>query len=81
MEAGGNVQSAVAYNKAALGWYLADAAARLSAGQAAVQMLDFPFRRAFNETNIGDLTLVPRAVGHKLANTTLIGLCPQGRGR
>jgi ribose transport system substrate-binding protein len=61
MESDGNVKSAVAYNKAALGWYLADAAARLAAGQPAVQMLDFPFRRAFNETNIGDLTLTPDA--------------------
>jgi ribose transport system substrate-binding protein len=61
MESGGNIKSAVAYNKAALGWYLADAAARLAAGQQAVQMLDFPFRRAFNETNVGDLTLTPDA--------------------
>ncbi|WP_166879724.1 substrate-binding domain-containing protein [Salinibacterium sp. ZJ450] len=61
MEAGGNIKSAVAYNKSALGWYLADAAARLAAGQPAVQNLDFPFRRAFNETNLGDLTLTPEA--------------------
>lgn len=61
MEAGGNIASAVAYNKAALGWYLADAAARLAAGQPAVQNLDFPFRRAFNESNLGNLTLTPEA--------------------
>lgn len=61
MAAGGVVKSEIAYNKAALGWYLADAAARMSAGQPAVQNLDFPFRRAFNESNIGDLTLTPEA--------------------
>jgi ribose transport system substrate-binding protein len=61
MEAGGNIASAVAYNKAALGWYLADAAARMTAGQPAVQNLEFPYRRAFNESNVGDLTLTPEA--------------------
>lgn len=61
MEAGGNIASAVAYNKAALGWYLADAAARMAAGQPAVQNLEFPYRRAFNESNVGDLTLTPEA--------------------
>jgi ribose transport system substrate-binding protein len=61
MKAGGNVKSSVAYNKTALGWYLADAAVRLTAGQEAVQGLNFPFRRAFNEANVGDLTLTPEA--------------------
>ena len=61
MEAGGLVESAITYNKAALGWYLADAAARLNAGQQAVQNLEFPFRRAFNESNIADLELTPES--------------------
>lgn len=61
MAAGGVVKSAVAYNKAALGWYLADAAARMAAGEPSVQNLDFPFRRAFNASNIDTLTLTPEA--------------------
>jgi ribose transport system substrate-binding protein len=61
MEAGRNIKSSVAYNKNALGWYLADGVARLTAGQPAVQNLEFPFRRAFNEANISDLSLTPAA--------------------
>lgn len=61
MAAGKNMKSAVAYDRAALAWYVADAAVRLAAGDQAVQNLEFPLRRAFNESNIADLTLTPEA--------------------
>ncbi|PPL19447.1 sugar ABC transporter substrate-binding protein [Microterricola pindariensis] len=57
----GNVKSSVGYNKTALAWYMADATARLASGQPAVENLDFPYRRAFNESNVADLTLTPDA--------------------
>ncbi|MGP6170002.1 sugar ABC transporter substrate-binding protein [Microbacterium sp. A204] len=57
----GDVKSSVGYNKTALAWYIADAAARMAAGESAVENLDFPYRRAFNETNVADLALTPDA--------------------
>jgi ribose transport system substrate-binding protein len=61
MASGKNVRSVVAYDRRALAWYLADAAVRLTAGEQAVQNLDFPTRRAFNESNIDQLVLTPEA--------------------
>ncbi|SFI48999.1 MULTISPECIES: sugar ABC transporter substrate-binding protein [Microbacterium] len=61
MANGGVAQAAAAYNKSALGWYLADAVARMAAGQPAVQNLEFPYRRAFTQETVADLTLTPEA--------------------
>ena len=57
IEGGSPIEAGIGYNKTALAWYMADAVVRLTAGEAAVENLDFPFRRVFTTGNVGELTL------------------------
>jgi ribose transport system substrate-binding protein len=61
LASGGPARSVVGYNRQAMGWYMADAVVRMTAGQPSVQNLEMPFRRAFNESNIAGLELTPAA--------------------
>lgn len=57
ISAGGPLKADAGYDLDALGWYIADAVVRLGTGNAAVQNLEFPFRRLFTADNVGELTL------------------------
>lgn len=61
LQKGQFVASDVGFNADALAWYGADQAIRMMAGQASNQNVAFPYARAFNSTNIGELKLTPEA--------------------
>lgn len=59
LEQGKFVASESGNNVNALGWYGADQALRLMTGNKANQNVKFPYVRAFNSSNIGELDLTP----------------------
>jgi ribose transport system substrate-binding protein len=59
LEGGQLVNSEVGFNVDALGWYAADQALRMMAGQPSNTEVAFPYQRMFTSENIGDLDLTP----------------------
>jgi ribose transport system substrate-binding protein len=49
------------YNLNAFGWYAADQALRMMAGQSSLQMVQFPYTRLFQYANTSRLNLTPQA--------------------
>lgn len=49
------------YNLNAFGWYAADQAIRMMAGQPSLQMVQFPYTRLFQAANTSRLNLTPQA--------------------
>ncbi len=59
LKGGQFVNSEVGFNVDALGWYAADQALRMMAGQPSNTEVAFPYQRMFTSGNIGDLDLTP----------------------
>lgn len=58
-----NVVADYGYNLNAFGWYTADQALRMMAGQPSLQMVQFPYTRLFQQANTSRLNLTPAAQG------------------
>lgn len=56
-----NVVADYGYNLNAFGWYAADQAIRMMAGQSSLSMVNFPYTRLFQYANTSRLNLTPQA--------------------
>jgi ribose transport system substrate-binding protein len=61
LKGGKFVHSEVGFNADALGWYAADQALRMMAGQPSNANVTFPYQRIFTADNVGGLDLTPDA--------------------
>lgn len=59
LEGGQFVNSEVGFNVDALGWFAADQALRMMAGQPSNTEVAFPYQRMFTSENVGELQLTP----------------------
>jgi len=56
-----NVVADYGYNLNAFGWYMADQALRMMAGQSSLQNVQFPYTRLFQYANTSRINLTPEA--------------------